>query len=115
MDCASAIAGTGTVVGICSNSSLRSTAKISGLSVKWNREESFSAPSSFDQNIKREKGASGGMRSVASAPDFSQLKMMHENSRIPDPKFKSQKNSEQVCHCSELPKRVQQCSDIDIR
>ena len=107
MDCASAIAGAGSVPGFCTNSSLRSTAKTSGLSVKWNREESSIAPSSFDQNVKREKGGPGGMRSVASAPDFSQLKMMHESSRIPDPKSKSLKNSETVRHYSQLLVEVQ--------
>lgn len=114
MECASAATGvgSGSVVGFGVNSSLRTSAKMSGLSVKWNREESF-APSSFDQNdfhtknVKREKRGPGGMRSIASAPDFSQLKMMHESSRIPDPKSKSLKNSETVRHYSQLLVEVQ--------
>ena len=57
--------------------------KLSGLCVKWNRDDTlFDAPSfspaqrEYKSKIKKEKGA--GMRSVASAPDFSRLNRLHD-------------------------------------
>ena len=56
--------------------------KLSGLCVKWNRDDTlFDAPSfspvhhEFKKG-RKEKGA--GMRTVASAPDFSRLNRLHD-------------------------------------
>ena len=82
-------------------------AKLSGLCVKWNRDDTlFDAPSfspvhhEYKSKVKKEKGA--GMRTVASAPDFSRLNRLH------DAQSTSRSSFSKSFHNS--PKQVQNCS-----
>ena len=59
------------------------SSKLSGLCVKWNRDDTlFDAPQfspvhhEFQSKVKKEKGT--GLRTVASAPDFSRLNRLHD-------------------------------------
>ena len=88
--------GLGVGSGAAASSSSRNASKLSG--VKWNRVEKQVEPSRSEfcrefecSSIKRE---TGGMRNVASAPDFSQLKRMHDTFKSTDTgKTKSQKRN----------------------
>ena len=59
------------------------SSKLSGLCVKWNRDDTlFDAPQfspvhqEFKSKVKKEKGT--GLRTVASAPDFSRLNKLQD-------------------------------------
>ena len=63
------------------------SSKLSGLCVKWNRDDTlFDAPQfspvhqEYKSKVKKEKGtgAGAGLRTVASAPDFSRLNKLHD-------------------------------------
>lgn len=91
--------GSGVGTGTAASSSSRNASKLSG--VKWNRVERQMEPSR--SNFSREfesashKRETGGMRSVASAPDFSQLKRMHDTLKSTDTtKTKSKRNLQAV-------------------
>lgn len=91
--------GSGVGTGTAASSSSRNASKHSG--VKWNRVERQMEPSRSDfcrefegAALKRE---GGGMRSVASAPDFSQMKRMHDTFKSTDTaKTKSKRNLQAV-------------------
>ena len=102
-DCITSIAASLT----SSSSSMKASngVKSQNMNVKWNRDEcqvdipysSFSSSkyrAEFvdSEGLKREKRL-GGMRSVASAPDFSQLRRMHDTKATDAAQLKVHKRS----------------------
>ena len=102
-DCPTSVAGSST----SSSSSMKASngVKSQNMNVKWNRDEcqadtlySSSSSSKYraefidSEGLKREKRP-GGMRSVASAPDFSQLRRMHDTKAAENAQLKVQKRS----------------------
>ena len=101
-DCPTSVAGSST----SSSSSMKASngVKSQNMNVKWNRDECqadtlYSSSSSKyraefidSEGLKREKRP-GGMRSVASAPDFSQLRRMHDTKATENIQLKVHKRS----------------------